>query len=100
MATESKHTAGPWSLGVDRRGDRMVFGSCRHLATVPIDQLDPKEDRANARLIAAAPDLLEALTVMLKGDEMGEYECQRQGFPRLSKRWEMARAAIAKAEGR
>lgn len=53
----------------------------------------------DARLIAAAPELLEALVIMLRGDQLGEYECQKQGFPRLSERRSKARAAISKAKG-
>ncbi len=58
---------------------------------------DP-EGQANSRLIAAAPALLEALETMLKGDELGEFECQRQGFPRWIERQEKARAALALAK--
>lgn len=39
--------------------------------------------------------LREALGVMLKGNEMGEVECQRTGFPRMITRHEMARKALA-----
>jgi len=75
----------------------------RPIASVDGDNavwLEPGADFANARLIAAAPELLEALKTMLKGDQMGEGECQRTGFPRLCERWDMARSAIAKAEGK
>ena len=44
---------------------------------------------ANAHLVAAAPDLLEALRLLLAGGD-----CSRPGAAE-----EMARAAIAKAEG-
>jgi hypothetical protein len=47
---------------------------------------DDAETQANARLIAAAPDLLEALRAMLEDDDHGE-ACSK------------ARAAIAKATG-
>ena len=54
--------------------------------------------RRVAALCEASPDLLAALKTMLRDDEMGEDVCQRTGFPRLSERREMAKAAIAKAE--
>lgn len=58
--------------------------------------MDPLEWRANARLIAAAPDLLAALQALVE-----EYEPNLKAFalnaPRKAK-WERARAAIAKAE--
>ena len=37
----------------------------------------------------------EALWTLLQGDEMGEGECQRTGFPRMIERHEGARASIA-----
>ena len=50
-----KHTRGPWHCLVAVRQDHYeVFSDFGHIA--PID-----ERAANARLIAAAPDLLEAL---------------------------------------
>jgi L-fucose mutarotase/ribose pyranase (RbsD/FucU family) len=50
------------------------------------------EYKANARLIAAAPDLLEALKSMCEGFSA----LKDSDFPALAK----ARAAIAKAEGK
>jgi hypothetical protein len=50
---------------------------------------------ADKRLIAAAPDLLEALTVMLRSANPN-----RDDHPAMWSAWGQARAAIAKAEGR
>jgi len=94
----SKHTPGPWSIhhefNVFDENGRCV-ASCGGYSSNFRD-VEP-ENRANAMLIAAAPDLLEACRALLaahsgicEGDgDMGEDEdCAR------------ARAAIAKAEGR
>jgi hypothetical protein len=77
------HTPGPWQLWHDDEGafvlrspdDEKVI--CKRDLGLP----DRDEGIANAHLIAAAPDLLEALRAM-------------------SPDTEQARAAIAKAEGR
>ena len=89
----SKHTAGPWESFVNSgvvgvvaaeadvahcRGDHLILDTSRAIA----------EDVANARLIAAAPELLEALKAWFKND-ISTTEWLR-----------IARAAIAKAEGR
>lgn len=66
------------------------------VARLPGDELaDEEEGRANARLVAAAPDLLEALTAVLPYAE----QFWRSGEQPAACIAE-ARAAIAKAEGR
>ena len=97
-----KHTPGPWVTENDHIVVRNYDGKLTRLDSIAKVFPDfPLSDEAiaNARLIAAAPDLLDALKVMLHGEEIGECECQKTGFPRLITRWEKARAAIAKAEG-
>ncbi len=105
----SKHTRGPWSLA--DRGDyndfeaesRVVFGTGKRLAVV--HHHGDKEAEANANLIAAAPDLLDATKVLLSDhlDQHGERVCDCQPEPQnvghLCSACR-ARAAIAKAEGR
>lgn len=61
-----------------------------------------RRDEQHARvtdLIAAAPDLYAALATILLNNEIGEYESQVRGLPRLIEVREMARAALAKARG-
>jgi hypothetical protein len=58
---------------------------------------DDAERDANARLIAAAPDLLEALKAMLDTGHMCGYDCEMDKSCPIG---EQARAAIAKAEGK
>jgi hypothetical protein len=57
---------------------------------------------ANARLIAAAPDLLEALTRIVKLRKPCSYPTQTDQETHCEEtcRWCKARAAIAKAEGK
>ncbi len=57
------HTPGPWSFdGLNRLGSYRIKNEKRSLADVYGWEIDAKkEGEANARLIAAAPDLLEAL---------------------------------------
>jgi len=99
-----KHTPGPWDYRECKPNSGWWFIDCPNgsigwgtFASPPDAQEDYGE--SNIRVMAAAPDLLNALKIMLHGEEIGEYECQRTGFPRLAERWDKARAAIAKAEG-
>ena len=108
-----KHTPGPWTLdtisgwrdGSDRdlngdiyirgEGDGLPFGQV-FADTEEREALDPEiipERIANARLIAAAPELLAALeemTELIQWSESGGEE---------ERAYDAARAAIAKAEG-
>lgn len=99
----AKHTLGPWTFGHFGRDQLWVGQSYDSLpvATVAWDCADARENsRDNARLIAAAPDLLAACRIALR--EMNA----RIDF--ASENCEAApvfvgiadiRAAIAKAEG-
>jgi hypothetical protein len=86
----SKHTSGPWYVEEEPAGILVVAekpGLCVSV-TVP-GRKTTAEDRANARLIAAAPELLNALKTVLSGDSHT-----------WSQRAEKAIAVIAKAEGK
>lgn len=65
-----------------------------------MDELEA-EQKANAHLIAAAPDLLEALKAILS-DEMRDHKAVYEfgGFVLPDELRNQAAAAIAKAEGR
>ena len=55
------HTPGPWELAMSADGCFILFGAKgRNLLTIPLDEQN-EEKTANARLIAAAPELLECL---------------------------------------
>lgn len=94
----SKHTPGPWTaFDNDDDGIRVIgvtsrksdVAHCRRGNEYPLDsRRRHEEDFANARLMAAAPDLLAALkaVVAFTGAHGGPYV--------------KARAAIVKAEGK
>lgn len=98
---EVKHTKGPWEWKDD---DREKFGHYRlHPGILATDLSDgtpwgDEIDRANARLIAAAPDLLVALSGLLER-YVGLVESGDAGFWDAEKEDCVikARAAIAKA---
>lgn len=111
-ATESadlqlRHTPGPWHTDAVMGEDRHEIcaepttesGNPNVIATVFCDLLDPHpaigltEANANARLIAAAPELLAALQDML-ATHTARNVC---GLERLTQVHQAARAAIAKA---
>lgn len=102
--TNANHTPGPWEHG----NNGLIYGQCAEddveapfvcdviedSAMQALGMLSPIEE-ANARLIAAAPELLDALTHtldFLHANDDGEDDV----------RWriEKAQAAIAKATGR
>jgi hypothetical protein len=98
-----KHTQGPWQVGyaVDDYGDTEIIiekitSSGSLLVAVAVGGLLGQE--ANARLMAAAPELLEALTKLLDMHE----RCDAGFAPHVELRFairDMARAAITKATG-
>jgi hypothetical protein len=118
---KAKHTPGPWRYNSDPRGAK--FGV--HVFLNEIDSFalgvgggpdeQVAEDLANARLIAAAPDLLAAIKVFLHAlyDARSGYNSvardvlydARSGYDSAARAGfgvaeDFARAAIARAEGR
>ena len=91
-ALQSSFTPGPWTQGTTTEGKCCVW-LAGHVD--PQNDMGPVEtwidcnSEANARLIAAAPELLDALETIV--DYMWDNECRPL---------EKARAAIAKATGR
>ena len=99
------HTPGPW--WVERRVGDALQVNARHrgegssYCVASVNHWEGDADRANARLIAAAPDLLAAINAMLN-------HYRTEGCPdpkcRLCERSKTAEAAanaaVAKAEGR
>lgn len=98
----TQHTLGPWIVdGNVIRGDKQSNGSvsvaCVLDVAYPFGRFAGESTQANARLIAAAPDLLEALKA-LHGWCKAEIEHFDSTGP---DEWimEKALAAIAKATG-
>jgi hypothetical protein len=63
----NKHTPGPWGRNIRPVSKYPIVyaGRNTHIARVITDGLEEAEAEANADLIAAAPDLLEALRGIL-----------------------------------
>ncbi len=98
----SKHTPGPWRVwevseehwNICETEDRARHS---HFASVSVGNCWWDEGKANARLIAAAPELLEALKLL--HDETADYvRVNNLGDPWHNQSMKLARAAIAKAE--
>lgn len=87
---KTEHTPGPWKVREDYAGAQSVVSADAFLARVGPPNTEQAE--ANARLIAAAPELLEALQGLLAAVEQGT-------LPGSGKAQDAARAAIAKATG-
>jgi hypothetical protein len=95
---DTKHTPGPWSILDERRGFIVTAcDDCYDVATVR--NIGNRDNAANARLIAAAPDMLAALqTIKQLNDDAAPFggEIYRD---RVDRAWDAVRAAIAKATG-
>lgn len=103
--SETKHTPGPWSA-IQPRPELLVI--CTEVDGDGIAEVDELWNRdewlANARLIAAAPELLEALVALdtLIDFEESAKDGEHSWFDdasAINAAMEKARAAIAKATG-
>lgn len=102
---QSKHTPGPWAAEATRNGKvfEVYFGNAEAGETgCGWATLAGDNQAANARLIAAAPDLLEALQDLrelhwdwFRGTAYVTVEFEKKNKAAIAK----ARAAIAKATG-
>lgn len=90
--TQTNHTPGPWTAEHSNYGDEIWFGGYgAGMWTVePIGAYLDGASKENARLIAAAPDMLAALVEAADAlNDSGEYPLTLRRI----------RAAIAKAKG-
>ena len=83
-----KHTPGPWRIGLRR--DKSIWLSIGDPKTGPHFQGDLVASIADARLIASAPDLLEACQEFVRKCECGEAKSKRS--------YAQMKAVIARAE--
>ncbi len=101
---ETTHTQGPWTVNRDRRGAGKIYVRETRLSEVAgatagraVAQVTAvvgfTEQAANAHLIAASPELLEALRFVHEH----AFESKWAGDERAL---DLVEAAIAKAEGR
>lgn len=95
------HTPGPWRVGdagATVFGPRTDAPSPRTVARITAKPCASDEDRANARLIAAAPDLLEALERIAGYEYRADRRHTRMvGVEEIETTKCIARAAIRKA---
>ena len=93
MTTTQQHTAGPWKVvEATVQSEEYVICDCDGFGDGAAPQIE-----ANARLVAAAPDLLDALEELVERDRA---EAAEAGFTDDEMTWlEDARRAIAKAKG-
>lgn len=100
---EAKHTPGPWFIketGQWPETNHWMGIYSENKKTYWIAKVEGwgEEAEANARLMSAAPEMLEALETLLSAKEMKEIGAQE--YPATKeKAWNMARAAITKAKG-
>jgi hypothetical protein len=92
---KSKHTPGPWTVFSDSYGDRPGIEADAFSVVIygygedddgGVQGKSKEEELANAYLIAAAPDMLEALKNLENDDNHIPLEA-----------WQMVQSAIAKA---
>lgn len=100
----TKHTPGPWKV---KRSTHFIDGKLTEYFWVgfgiigdetPVITKTLKENEANARLIAAAPDMLQALqTLLILSKKIDTHEPDTIGA--LAQIEELLKFMIAKAEG-
>lgn len=99
---DQKHTPGPWDVF---EGTVCIYTTTLEkgagVAMAGMAARTPEEQQANARLIAAAPELLEAVELLLFSSEWADETgyVQDVGFMDLGDIQAKARAAVTKAKG-
>lgn len=100
---EFKGTPGPWfgdnsrAIGPKSTEDDQSYGMIIPVGWVEFDP-EVEVQVANQRMMSAAPELLEALQLLMAEQTGGNKSCGHNGFTCMCP-YEKARAAIAKALG-
>ena len=92
----SKHTPGPWRIEGGRLSEKEIAGANGH-NVIDLKYPATEVSMADAALIAAAPELLEALRVAYRSLGVAAI---RDDADRRASALDVIRAAILKAEGR
>ncbi|MBY5821451.1 hypothetical protein [Rhizobium leguminosarum] len=100
--SDTQHTKGPWTLSEETHRDglrsKLLHGMPEGmLAIIRVEHQGRYYGDANARLIAAAPELLEALTALVDINENGGPFGGELYRDRVERAFDAARTAIAKA---
>lgn len=98
---DAKYTPGPWAIAYGHKSNAMgVFQEMLigFTESTPICLLSPVDkcsdiDRANGKLIAAAPDLLEALAGLYEFTMSLAMKVHPNDFKELRERWNIAMQA-------
>ena len=88
----NQHTPGPWHVGKHSHLD--IYADEQQIV-IPADDMSLIEAKANARLIAKAPEMLEALKWLINADDEGEIEQGQYAKRGLA----LARALLREIEG-
>jgi hypothetical protein len=94
--TKATHTPGPWTWHADRDGGAIVDGRGRAVARVNDFVFECGD---NARLIAAAPEMLAALKAFVAAYEHIGHGCWPADTKNPQNVLDPARALLAKIEG-
>ena len=98
----SAHTPGPWGLQRSETGPWAIFNTRGAWIATTLRKAWPSEDLANARLMAAAPSMLDALReVETYLEEREDVVDGAYGQPKANTEMTLlreVRAAIAKAQ--
>lgn len=102
MAETVKHTPGPWKLLTVGDRNRLCPADKNNQSILTLEDEGNSTfacvyEEADANLIAAAPDLLEALKLFIRSEKMARDGNPPTGADELI---ELGESAVAKAEGR
>lgn len=74
----SKHTPGPWKVGKSEGNGIVCFVGSVEVATTTNEDPLMYDLEADARLISKAPELLDALQMLVKVSEQKGVDCRLQ----------------------